>query len=110
MKMVIHGYEVTEAQQAAALQRMRQGPFKANDITQVFLENGVPEFVVPPGKNPTDPRNREFCATRASDRLFRAEKREGRIVWDRGEWRPHDGKPAASLPAAAPSPRRRRSP
>lgn len=96
MKMVVYGFEVTAVQQDAARTCMRQGPFQAKDVFAVLMAHGVPEMVVPPGKNPMYRHNQEFCASRTTDRLLRSESKLGNIVRVKQAWWPREWKPAAS--------------
>lgn len=104
MKMVVHGFNVTEDQQAAALVRMRERPFQAKDVTAVLVDQGVPEMIVPPGKNPAYRHHQEFCASRATDRLIRHESKLGNIVRVKQTWWPKGWAPPAfpEKPESAP--------
>jgi hypothetical protein len=66
--MRIKSYEVSKSAVTACEDRMRQSFFKAADITNVAIANGIPESI-----------NQEYVAHRVADRLIQKHRKLGNI-------------------------------
>lgn len=80
--MKVFGIEITEAQQQAAIDRMRliageRGVFESHHVEQGLTESGVPRWA-----GPSDP-----VAMRAADRIIQRERKAGRIKWAGIGWK-----------------------
>ncbi len=76
--MKVYGVEITEEQQAAAIERMKRDEFSARAIKQALLNAGVPE-TARRSATFTGVVYAEQCAHRAADRLIRQQKKAGNI-------------------------------
>lgn len=66
--MKIHNYEVPARALAACESRMMTGRFRAADLTNAAMIEGVPSML-----------NRDFIAARVADRLIRKHSKAGNI-------------------------------
>ncbi len=76
-ELIVHGYSISEAIQAALVERMKEGLFKAEAIEKEACRLGVPLFS----------EKREPTAMRTADRIIQRERKRGNIKLERPFWR-----------------------
>lgn len=76
-ELIVHGYSINEAIQAALVERMKEGLFKAEAIEKEACRLGVPLFS----------EKREPTAMRTADRIIQRERKRGNIKLERPFWR-----------------------
>jgi hypothetical protein len=75
-EILVHGYSISEAIQAALVERMKEGPFKAEDIEEKACRLGVPLYS----------ERRDPIAMRTADRIIQRERKRRNIKLERPFW------------------------
>lgn len=74
--MRTHGVTITPEQEAAAIARMREGPFVSRNIEGALTRAGVVDV------------DRFPVVMRTADKLLQRERKAGRIRFEAGRWLP----------------------